>query len=611
MENNVKRFCDIVMKGGITSGIVYPAAVYEISKAFRFKSVGGTSAGAIAAVITAAAERRRALNGDESGFTELNTIPDELAENNLMMRLFRPNARTKSVFQTLMLLLGRTDKLRKSLAIFSAYPVAAILGALPGIILFLLSDRRVVDVILAALVAIFGAALAACAALVAGVLGGLNNNFYGLVTGVPDDDPQAIALSTWLEEKLEQIGGITMPDTPLTFAMLWDVHAPTVASGLTARPDAWDINLEMVSTNVTYGRPLKFPFSTSPLFFRASELRAFLPEHVVKWMEDHGREPRDDVEARRFSDYKGAGLLPLPPIGDVPIILATRMSLAFPMLLSAVPLYAADFSLAVNQNRERTPDLERVWFSDGGLSSNFPITMFDAPLPRWPTFAINLGQFTIDYPEDDNEEKNVYIPRTNAAGRLPQFSRFNDLLGFLSALLDATRNWNDSAQMVLPGYRDRIVTVKLAEDEGGLNLDMPPKLLLRLKARGAAAGRRLVERFGNPDGSGPADAPEMGWSNHRWLRFRTTMGAMRTYLSEYADVAKSPEPPDPTFAQLIPEHTGKGSYPVPAGAANDVEAALASSTQLGEQLEAAVALEEELPKPAPDLEVRPALRNAQ
>jgi len=38
------RFCDIVMKGGITSGIVYPAAVVEIAKDFVFKNVGGTSA---------------------------------------------------------------------------------------------------------------------------------------------------------------------------------------------------------------------------------------------------------------------------------------------------------------------------------------------------------------------------------------------------------------------------------------------------------------------------------------------------------------------------------------------------------------------------------------
>jgi hypothetical protein len=42
--------CDLVMKGGITSGIVYPGAVLELSKEYEFANIGGTSAGAIAAV---------------------------------------------------------------------------------------------------------------------------------------------------------------------------------------------------------------------------------------------------------------------------------------------------------------------------------------------------------------------------------------------------------------------------------------------------------------------------------------------------------------------------------------------------------------------------------
>ena len=43
------RTCDIVMKGGITSGVVYPHAICELAKTYRFVQVGGTSAGAIAA----------------------------------------------------------------------------------------------------------------------------------------------------------------------------------------------------------------------------------------------------------------------------------------------------------------------------------------------------------------------------------------------------------------------------------------------------------------------------------------------------------------------------------------------------------------------------------
>ena len=52
-------FCDIVMKGGITSGVVYPHAVCELTSTLRLKNVGGTSAGAIAQAATAAAEYGR------------------------------------------------------------------------------------------------------------------------------------------------------------------------------------------------------------------------------------------------------------------------------------------------------------------------------------------------------------------------------------------------------------------------------------------------------------------------------------------------------------------------------------------------------------------------
>ena len=38
--------CDVVMKGGITSGVVYPHALCELARTYRFVDVGGTSAGA-------------------------------------------------------------------------------------------------------------------------------------------------------------------------------------------------------------------------------------------------------------------------------------------------------------------------------------------------------------------------------------------------------------------------------------------------------------------------------------------------------------------------------------------------------------------------------------
>jgi predicted acylesterase/phospholipase RssA len=47
------RFCDLVMKGGITSGVVYPPAIFALAGQYRFKNIGGTSAGAIAATSSA------------------------------------------------------------------------------------------------------------------------------------------------------------------------------------------------------------------------------------------------------------------------------------------------------------------------------------------------------------------------------------------------------------------------------------------------------------------------------------------------------------------------------------------------------------------------------
>ena len=55
----VSSSIDLTMQGGTTSGVVYPLAVCDLATAFRFRNVGGASAGAIAAALTAAAELGR------------------------------------------------------------------------------------------------------------------------------------------------------------------------------------------------------------------------------------------------------------------------------------------------------------------------------------------------------------------------------------------------------------------------------------------------------------------------------------------------------------------------------------------------------------------------
>lgn len=56
LEPHRLPLCDMVMDGGVTSGVIYPKAVVQLSKQFRLKNIGGTSVGALAAAVAAAAE---------------------------------------------------------------------------------------------------------------------------------------------------------------------------------------------------------------------------------------------------------------------------------------------------------------------------------------------------------------------------------------------------------------------------------------------------------------------------------------------------------------------------------------------------------------------------
>ena len=79
----------------------------------------------------------------------------------------------------------------------------------------------------------------------------------------------------------------------------------------------------------------------------------------------------------------------------------------------------------------------------------------------------------------------------------------------------------------MPGYRDRVVHISLADDEGGLNLSMPPETVKAIGARGECAGTLLAARFAPHPGLDPKtkEPIHLTWDNHRWIRYRTFMAA--------------------------------------------------------------------------------------
>jgi Patatin-like phospholipase len=595
------------MKGGITSGVVYPLAVCELAQFYKFRSIGGTSAGAIAASATAAAEYGRAHGG--RGFSGLAELPEWLGRDGNLVALFQPQSTTRAVFRTLLSFLGLpSGRFRRVVvALVRNFPLPALLGSLPGLVLLGLSlgsegsALRLPTAIAGALLGILGMGLGMGTGFALTFLRSVPNNGYGLCNG-SETSGRRPALTPWLSGLIQDLAGRNAGEPPLTFGDLWETRDPKAIKA---------VNLEMVTTNLTHGRPYRLPFAEKTFYFKPDEFRRLFPREIVDWMVAH---PRVKEVEREFE-----GLVRLPEAADVPIVVAARMSLSFPILLSAVPLYAIDYSRKVENEMKRQP--ERCWFSDGGICSNFPIHFFDAPLPSRPTFGINLRAFHPNYQpkhgEPPDEATSVWMPKTNQALN-EWWTRFDETLdpgkqlsdldrvgGFLGGIFGAMQDWRDNLQLKVPGFRDRVVHVSLSEEEGGLNLNMPVEVIDRLSNRGRLAGQLLQRRYSGP----PEPGIDISWDNHRWVRYRTIMGVLEGLLQglnrAFTRVPKSGQ----TYRELVERgpNAPPGSYrwesPQAADAAlRGTDLALALP---GEWESLNMSFEKGAPAPTPDLRVTP------
>src|SRR5713226_3085445 len=117
--------CDIVMAGGVTSGIIYPGAVEAISRRYTFRSIGGTSVGAMAAAATAAAEYGRRMRTNASSFDYISNLSETLADtgaggHSRLFHLFTPEPSTKALLALVTPLFGGGGLLKQAGRIFRA-----------------------------------------------------------------------------------------------------------------------------------------------------------------------------------------------------------------------------------------------------------------------------------------------------------------------------------------------------------------------------------------------------------------------------------------------------------------------------------------------------------
>lgn len=530
--------CDLIMKGGISSGIVYPKAACTLAFTHRFRSVGGASAGAIAAAAAAAAEYGR----ETGGFVRLAALPDELGTG--LEALFQPGRSTKRAFSILSAWLAVEQswrhKLRVTLtSIASEAPgmfaaVLAVLLLLPFAIVVLTSGGggiRWLGWVIAALIWIPAAtvlALIAATVIVARrTLRGMASNGYGLCNGHQHDaSVAALPLTDWMTQTFDSLAGVGGRG-PLTFGDLWGTEAVELETAIPAAGDPVDVallhaaataarkvDLVVMTTNLTFQRPYRFPFAADGFYFCPSHLRDYFPDAVVDHMiatsspaadmTDTADDGRSNPVDMRCPDH-GERVHTLPAAWDMPIVVAARLSLSFPGLISAVPLFSVDWARAFGK---RT--LIPVWFSDGGISSNFPMHFFDSAFPSRPTFGINLA------PIDPDIGASCWKPATQGRSSDPVAVHIDGMVTFGHSILTTMQNWVDNTQITMPGYRDRIATVGQGPGEGGMNLRMTPATIKALADRGALAAH-LFDDF--------------DFDLHRWIRYRVAMGGTDDMLT--------------------------------------------------------------------------------
>lgn len=545
--------CDMIMKGGITSGIVYPRAVCRLATQYRFRRLGGASAGAIAAVMAGAAE----LGRPWGGFRTLNAVPQELGTS--LATLFQPSPGTAPAFDTLAAWLepgwGTRRKLGRTLLLVLRHaPVSwglALLSAtFPALAVALASQGRPDSSaewlrICRALLIWMPAALIIAFTLAGAVLArrtlrALPGNGFGLCNGHTwRRRASQPPLTDWLTHHLDDLAGPRPSSGPVTFGDLWGTRAAEAYRD-TVPPDEGEaqqserrrrqlrelreIDVEVMTTNLTHRRPYRFPFDNQLFHWCPDCFGNHFPTAVVTQMRAASSEVADELDkdvdppvpiVKHCPIHTKVRLRYQPRAPDMPLVVAARISLSFPGLISALPLYAVDWAAPAGKRR-----IEPVWFSDGGIASNFPMHFFDQTWPLRPTFGINLQPRHPHFPN-----QMVWRAEPGGSGILPRYRPMGTMFGFLGAILDTMQNWVDTTQITMPGFRDRVVEVRQRPEEGGMNLRMLPATIRSLADRGAEAAATL-------------DTFDL--TLHRWVRYRVAMSSLDELLAAMAEAYPGP-----------------------------------------------------------------------
>lgn len=441
--------CDIVMKGGVASGLVYARTFTVLSRKYRFRSIAGSSAGAIAAALVSAAEYAR-QKGDQTAFSRLQQRCEALPQ--LLPGFFQADPHFRALLKALIHIAPGTGRARIGSAVMCFWqPILS--GALAGLAAMTLvnlalgvSFRNASAPLVAApglfLAAVIGATAWLAWSLSRSLLVDLPKSNFGLSrghnagTGPPD-------ITDWIHETVQEIAfGVTGRAEPLTFGDL----------------ASCGIDLRIIATNLSFARMEVLPALGSAARFRPAEWKRLFPPALLEHL--------NPTSSTNLSD--------LPPPKQLPVLAAVRLSIACPGLLEVVPVHLLTG--------------ERVIFADGGLTQNFPFDIFDELVPERPTFAFDLATL-------HGGEFERVTTLSEGLGRQSRPIHIQSLQSFLWSLIVALREGATRTAMLQGPNPDRIFQAWLTADEGGMDLDMGSQRAQDLMSYGEDLGEHVLQRF--------------------------------------------------------------------------------------------------------------------
>jgi predicted acylesterase/phospholipase RssA len=554
--------CDLVLKGGAASGFVYSGTIVELAKSYRFQAIGGTSAGAGAAGVAAAAEYgRRSGNPEAWGIAGIEHVPEWAAERTAkgwtrLKHLFGPDPETARLYEVVSApFTAREGKVRKVLlAALCGYWVPAVVGFLIAAVIAGATFWTLrASLTLWSALGIGALGLATAVLLVAGFIGWkiwtdlsqrVPANHFGLCSAKsePSDAPDAAPdkMTGWLYGLYQRLAGKPMDD-PLTFGDLWQAKRIEGEQG---------IRLSLMAVNLSLGRPVRITHDDEhqwleedeEYWFDPADFERLFPKVVVKAML---------AAAEAEKGGRSGRYLRFPRMARVPVIVGVRLSFALPILFSAVKLYKRDATrLPVERLAGKAvPEaaLEPCWFVDGGVCTSLPIHLFDKPMPRWPTFAVNLRSIHPDAHERGGEALRVWMDSDFATdpahGLLREWwkridvdaipgdpTRFTpvkpaeQIFRLMGAMFATAIGWVDGAQLRLATCRDRVAHVCLEKQEGAFNVDTDARAIKHLAELGTSGGAKLAEHF---------HKGTHGWPKHRAVRYLAAMQLAARFIDDF------------------------------------------------------------------------------